>query len=179
MVNQWNNRLRSHKPAATGIMSVAARRVLIGVKGTAQDDETLLEFSTVRAEPPSVEPRRAELGLSAELVSEDKLRVVIETHRLDPGLEPERLTAWVAIVENDLVTSVGRGENASKTLRNDRVVRHLEQVSGPGRAVLAAGASLEIALQDGWRNDRLTVVAFLQEADSLRIRAAAQSRAVN
>ena len=72
---------------------------------------------------------------------------------------------WVAVVENDLVTPVGRGENASKTLRNDCVVRHLMKAT-PGR-------DLEIELGEGWRSDKLRVVAFLQDEESLEIYAAA------
>ncbi len=119
------------------------------------------------------EAARAELVVSAELVA-DRLVVAVGTHLRESEVGPESLGLWVAIVENDLVTAVGRGENASKTLRNDRVVRHLEKAGGSGRPV-GAGTSLEIALESGWRRDRLSVVAFLQGTDSLGIYGAAES----
>ncbi len=87
---------------------------------------------------------------------------------------PERgaLELFLAVAERDLVTAVGRGENARKTLRNDHVVRHLERVGGQ---IGASGErSARIALDPSWRRDGLTLVAFLAEADSLEVSGAAK-----
>lgn len=138
-----------------------------GVGSNRRDIARLLERA-------SAEPQVAEMSVSAELVSEGRLRITVKTHRFDPVLQSKRLATWIAVVESDLMTPVGRGENASKTLRNDRVVRHLEQVSELETVKLGASGSLEITLGDDWRRDKLGVAAFLQDSDSLRIRAAAQ-----
>lgn len=115
------------------------------------------------------------MSVTAELVSADRLRVVVKINRIDSALRASRWTTWVAVVESELTTPVGRGENASKTLRNDRVVRRLERVSGLEPMRGGASGSLEFVVEDSWRRDKLSVVAFLQETDSLRVRAAAES----
>lgn len=79
----------------------------------------------------------------------------------------------VALVEKDLVTPVGRGENSGRTLENDHVVRIFERA---GSMPVAAGerwsGALELTLDATWRRDRLVLVAFLQDPRSMRIFAA-------
>ncbi|MEM7586444.1 MAG: DUF1223 domain-containing protein [Acidobacteriota bacterium] len=84
------------------------------------------------------------------------------------------LDLMLAIVENDLVTEVSRGENARRTLHNDFVVRRLEKVATvvDGRAGWHSGPrSLE--LEAGWKPGKLRVVAFLQDPGDLSIHGAA------
>ena len=121
------------------------------------------------------DPFAVEMSVSAELVSEDRFRFTVNTSRFDPVRESERLEMWIAVVESDLVTEVGRGENARKTLRNDRVVRLWMPVGALEFGASGATGVLEIVVDEDWRRDKLSVVAFLQEADSLRVRAAAES----
>lgn len=122
----------------------------------------------------SAQPPVAEISVSTERISENRLRVVVTIDRIDSQFESKRLTAWVAVVESDLETPVGRGENASKTLRNDGVVRLLERVSELGPVRLGANGTLEVVLEDDWRRDKLRVVSFVQDTDSLRIHGAAE-----
>lgn len=139
-----------------------------GVGSNRKDIAQLLERA-------SAEPPKAELGVAAELGSDDRLRVVVTSVWIDPEVESSHWVTWVAVVESDLVTPVGRGENASKTLRNDRVVRRLERLSDREPFEAGAVASLELTLEDDWQPDKLSAVAFLQDSESLRIHATAES----
>lgn len=84
------------------------------------------------------------------------------------------LDAWVAIVETGLSTPVGAGENASRTLRNDHVVRRLEKAFTVSGAAGAAGSGeLVLGLDKRWKAPDLRVVAFLQDPATLAIHGAA------
>ncbi|MFQ5525086.1 MAG: DUF1223 domain-containing protein [Thermoanaerobaculia bacterium] len=169
----WSDRQRRYARALGGNRIYTPQMVVngrwVGVGSNRRDISRLLERA--RAEP-SV----AEVGVSAELVSDDRLRIAVSTSGVYSRLEGENLAAWVAVVESELETAVGRGENASKSLRNDRVVRKLERVQGLDLAEPGVSTTLEVGLEPEWLRDKLSIAAFLQETDSLRIRAAAQTR---
>lgn len=168
----WSDRQRRYARSLGGNRIYTPQMVVNGRWEGVGSDRREIERLLERA---SAEPRAAEMSVAAEMVSDDRLRVVVKMNRIDSVLRSSRLTTWVAVVESGLTTPVGRGENASKTLRNDRVVRRLERVSGLEPMQGGATGWLEFVLEDGWRRDQLSVVAFLQEADSLRVRAAAES----
>ena len=93
-------------------------------------------------------------------------RVVVEVDGPD-GATGVRLL--VALYERDLVTEVARGENAHRTLRNENVVRRLESRVLPEGGVVG----VDVDVDSRFREEKLGVVAFLQEQDSMRIVAAA------
>jgi hypothetical protein len=90
------------------------------------------------------------------------------------GIDARKLELLVALVENNLVTSVGRGENGGRTLRNDFVVRRLSTASSfePGKGA-PAERRLVLKLERQWKTENLGVAAFLQDPSSMRIHAAA------
>jgi hypothetical protein len=66
---------------------------------------------------------------------------------------------------------VGAGENASRSLANDYVVRRLEKaltLTGP-----ADSAELVLGLDKRWNREHLGVAAFLQDPKTLAIQGAA------
>jgi hypothetical protein len=67
---------------------------------------------------------------------------------------PDGAAAYVAIYEDDVTTSVERGENAGETLRNDHIVRKLEKVASAGKT-----GSIEIALDAKWHQLGAIVIA--------------------
>lgn len=71
----------------------------------------------------------------------------------------------VAVVEYDIPTNVGAGENKGRTIVNDAIVRSLQRVK-PGHVKLNADPS--------WQH--LAVVAFLQDRDTLAITNATVTR---
>jgi hypothetical protein len=116
--------------------------------------------------------------------------------RLSPGDEPTSLRAtvsarllrapegasggpldlMVALYEKDLTTSVERGENASRTLHNDYVVRRLES-AGELEPLAGEGGEREIAfeLDPGWKVRNLGVVAFVQDRKTRAVHGAARA----
>lgn len=116
---------------------------------------------------------RIEISVSAALVAKDRLEMSVETHRFDPAVVPELLELWGAVVESDLVTPVARGENASKELRNDRVVRHLELLGRLGSDGAFESRSMELELPEAWARENLNVTALVQDPLTLRIYGAA------
>jgi hypothetical protein len=88
---------------------------------------------------------------------------------LEPGVVGENLVAWIAVVEDGLETPVGKGENARRTLRNDRVVRRLERVHRFTADSPAHTTEIQLDLDPTWHCDRLSIAAFLQDPKSLHI----------
>jgi hypothetical protein len=84
------------------------------------------------------------------------------------------LDLWVAVYETGLSTKVGAGENASRTLGNDFVVRRLEKaLTLPGST---DSAELVLGLDKRWNRENLGVAAFLQDPKTLAIQGAAVAR---
>ncbi len=96
-------------------------------------------------------------------------RVAVEA---SAGDAPAR--AYVALVESGIDTRVLRGENQGRVLRNDHIVRRLRRAFE-----LAAGErkseTVELALDPSWNRERLEVVLFLQDPESLAIESAARA----
>jgi hypothetical protein len=77
----------------------------------------------------------------------------------------ESLDLWVAVWETGLETPVGAGENASKTLHNDYVVRRLEKaLTLPGKAGARDSREIVLGLDKRWKRENLGVAAFLHRA---------------
>jgi len=74
---------------------------------------------------------------------------------------PDGAAAYVAIYEDNVTTSVERGENAGETLRNDHIVRKLEKIASAGKT-----GSIEIALDAKWNQLGAIVIA---QADDMTI----------
>lgn len=64
--------------------------------------------------------------------------------------------AWLAVYEDGLVTAVPRGENAGRTMTNDRVVRTLARIAPAGQT-----ATTTVALDPSWR--AVGAVAFASD----------------
>ncbi len=88
---------------------------------------------------------------------------------------PARADAWVALVENGLATRVARGENQGRGLVNHFVVRRLTRAFAvePGSS---RRGDVALALEPGWRRDRMVVTVFLQDEKGLAVLAAAAAR---
>ncbi len=86
------------------------------------------------------------------------------------------VVATVVLYESGLSTDVRRGENKGRQLRNDFVVRALQEVGTirggdrEGRSVTA-----RIPMRNEWRAENMGAVVFLQDPSSRRIIAAARA----
>lgn len=86
------------------------------------------------------------------------------------------LDLWVAVYETGLSTDVGAGENVSKKLHNDYVVRRLEKaLTVAGTAGAAESGELVLGLDKRWNRKNLGVAAFLQDPKTLAIHGAASA----
>lgn len=87
------------------------------------------------------------------------------------------LDLWVAVWETGLETPVGAGENASRTLHNDYVVRRLEKAfTLPGKAGAHDSAEMVLGLDKRWKRGNLGVAAFLQDPATRAVHGAASRR---
>jgi hypothetical protein len=95
----------------------------------------------------------------------DRLRIGVE------GLPPHSESqVMVAVVEDDLVSKVERGENAGRTLSHTAVVRALREAARvPGSVQNWTG---EVVLPAELSGKRARVVAFVQDGRSRRVLAA-------
>ena len=101
--------------------------------------------------------------------------------RLDVGVSVPpalggRADVFMAIVEDDLVTQVQRGENGGRALRHTAVVRVLKAIGALSQGDRASSVSASVLFGADWAFDRLRAVAFLQERDTRRIIGAAAAR---
>ena len=87
-----------------------------------------------------------------------------------------RADVLMAIVEDDLVTHVQRGENGGRTLRHTAVVRVLRAIGALAQGDRATSMSTSVLFGADWAFDRLRAIAFLQERDTRRIIGAAAAR---
>jgi len=88
--------------------------------------------------------------------------------RLDPK-SVAHAVVYVVLFENDVTTAVTRGENASKRLTNDAIVRWQANVLKLESNGAESKASVSIPLAAGWRADHLGVTAFIQDVRTLAI----------
>lgn len=89
------------------------------------------------------------------------------------------LDLWVAVWENGLSTPVKAGENNSRVLHNDRVVRRLEKaLTLPGAAGSEDSGEVVLGLDKRWSVENLGVAAFLQDPATLAIHGAAAREVV-
>ncbi len=92
---------------------------------------------------------------------------------LPPVSRGDRADIVLMITERGLTTDVTRGENHGKLLAHAPVVRYLASVGEIAEGASGGNASPAVALEPGWRLDRLSAVAFVQERHGRGILAAA------
>ncbi len=137
-----------------------------------QEREVLKRIGDALAAPPA-----GRVTLAVEPPSpEGHLRVKVGA-ALARAAAPRDLDVWVAVFQTGLVTPVGSGENASRTLHNDYVVRRLEKVfTLPGTAGARRSGEIVLGLDKRWKVSDLGVAAFLQDPETRRIHGAYSTR---
>jgi hypothetical protein len=121
---------------------------------------------------------KAEVNLSVikpvsidELNDELKLRVLAS--QLPQLHAHDQAEVVLAVTENNLTSSVTRGENAGRKLRHTAVTRELRVLGqfAPTQKVFEADTTIKLAT--GWKRNDLRIVAFIQERTHRRILGAA------
>lgn len=98
---------------------------------------------------------------------------------LSTDVSAGKLGLRVVLFENDIRTTVKRGENSGKTLRNDHVVRwaspHYPVQKIPNESVYTVG----IPVEEEWQRQNLGVAVFVQDSETLEILGAAARAPAN
>jgi len=104
------------------------------------------------------------------------VKVGVDARIARPGAR-RALDVWVALYQTGLDTPVRAGENASRTLHNDYVVRRLEKAftlsAAPGSQ---HAGEVTLPVDPSWNRSALGVVAFLQDPVTREIEGAAAQR---
>lgn len=78
-------------------------------------------------------------------------------------------TIFLAVVENELTSSIGAGENAGSTLQEPAVVRDLRSVGLIGRDQSSGAFNCNVDIQSSYKPENIRLVAFVQENGNRRI----------
>jgi hypothetical protein len=100
-----------------------------------------------------------------------RLTATVNVSNLPAISRGDRADVVVAITEDHLSSDVTRGENRGRVLKHAAVVRQLTAIGGAQAPTASALTGLTI--DPGWKRERLTVVAFVQERRSRAILASA------
>lgn len=164
---EWSERQQDYSRSLRGDV-YTPQLVVNGARGMVGSSERAVREAIASA---IAEASSARLMLSALSTPSGSIAIDVKgTQSTDATLE-----VWVALVEDGLVTKVGRGENGGLTLRNDNVVRVLERAATLGPRGDGAG-HLEIRPDPAWKLDRLEVVAFARSPKTSKIHGATSTR---
>ena len=114
-------------------------------------------------------PKAAVTLATAVGPARDRARVDVRVSGPTAPALGSRADVLIAIVEDDLVTHVRRGENGGRTLQHTAVVRVLRAIGALAQGDRASSMSTSVLFGADWAFDRLRAIAFLQERDTRRI----------
>ncbi|MEM9727330.1 MAG: DUF1223 domain-containing protein [Myxococcota bacterium] len=168
--SKWSNRQREYAAALPGNRTYTPQLVVQGRLDCVGSNERCIRDAVSRA---------ASLPRAASVEIEDAREVggsvyVDADVQLEPG--QSAVVANVVVYESGLSTDVRRGENRGRELRNDFVVRRLEQVG-----TIASGdttrrrVTTKIPVQKDWKEDKLGVVVFLQDPATRKVLSVARA----
>lgn len=168
---RWSDRQRQYAKAFrssriyTPQVVVNGRSECVG----SQEKEVVSRVTQALEQEPA---GRVSLALG-ERTADGHLKVKVGA-KLAKAAGAGNLDLWVAVYESELTTPVKSGENASRTLRNDRVVRRLEKaLTIPAAAGSEKSTEITLGLDKRWKTQDLGVAAFLQDPATLAIHGAA------
>ncbi|MEM8609356.1 MAG: DUF1223 domain-containing protein [Myxococcota bacterium] len=168
--SKWSNRQREYAAALPGNRTYTPQLVVQGRLDCVGSNERCIRDAVSRA---------ASLPRAASVEIEDAREVAGSVYvDADVQLEPGQsaVVANVVVYESGLSTDVRRGENRGRELRNDFVVRRLEQVG-----TIASGdttrrrVTTKIPVQKDWKEDKLGVVVFLQDPATRKVLSVARA----
>ncbi len=81
---------------------------------------------------------------------------------------------YVAVVEDNLVSVISRGENSGRTLAHSSVVRDLHQIGSFRENSSGIEATVNIA--PSWKRKDVRIVVFMQTGGDLQVRGAGESK---
>ncbi len=169
---RWSERQRSYA-RAFGSNQVYTPQLVVGGTADCVGSQTNEVYGKIRQALARPEAGRVELRLAPGSGPNELQAIAGVSLTRDVSGE---LELWVALYQKDLTTSVARGENASRTLHDDYVVRRLVRAfSLAGGAGAHGSGRVSLALDPSWKRSDLGVVAFLQDPASRAIVGAARA----
>lgn len=114
--------------------------------------------------------KKASIELSIDAA--DKMKIKISK----PPEGRENASVFLAIAEDNLTTSVRRGENSGKTLEHVSVVRELKSIGSLGARDEFFETETVFQIQTNWKKENLKFVVFVQGNQSRKIYGAKQAR---
>jgi hypothetical protein len=169
---RWSDRQQAYGQRVFHTGSIYTPQVVVNGRtqciGNAEGD-VLGRISDALAAPPA-----GQVTLALEPPTPDgHLRVKVDA-KLAKAVGKGDLDVWVAVYQSNLATEVKAGENSSRLLKNDRVVRRLEKAfTLPATAGAEKSGEVVLGLDKRWKTDDLGVAAFLQDPATLAIVGAA------
>ena len=112
---------------------------------------------------------RLQVALTVDQVRGQSISLQVRASTIDGTKLRGAADVLVAVTEDGLSSHVSAGENRGRDLHHTAVVRLLTPIGGvPGGAATWA-AEGQVALERGWRPDRLHIVAFVQDRSGRQI----------
>ena len=163
--SDWSDRQRRYASALEAKQIYTPQIVVNGRRHGVGSDQTEVASMIREAARDEIAGR-----LEIEVTESTSRSLSLRLHtRLEARAAGQELIAWVALVEDGLETPVGRGENARRTLRNDRVVRRVERVARMAGGSASNTTTVDFDLEPEWHRDRLSIAAFLQNPETLHV----------
>ncbi len=103
----------------------------------------------------------------------DSLKLRVQASQLPQLHANDQAEVVLAIAENNLTSSVTRGENSGRKLRHTAVTRELRTLGQFAPAQKSFETETPIKLAAGWKRADLRLIAFIQERTNRRILGAA------
>lgn len=171
---RWSERQRDYGRTFRANRIYTPQLVVNGTAECVGSDEAAVRkrIAAALAAPPA-----GRVGLETDPPGADgRLRVRVGAE-LAKAAAAGDLDLWVVVWETGLETPVGAGENASRKLHNDYVVRRLEKaLTLPGKAGARETAEIVLGLDKRWKQGNLGVAAFLQDPATRAVHGAASRR---
>lgn len=136
-------------------MIVDGQREFVGSR-VKEAKETIARAATVP---------KASVTLSPAQQQADEVTVKINIG----NLASDKAEVLLAITENNLSSSVSRGENSGRKLQHTAVVRRLSAVGSIDAGQKNFATTQSVKLDKGWKRENLKLVAFVQERASHRV----------
>jgi hypothetical protein len=162
---KWSARQREYAASIQGSQVYTPQLVVNGTVQLVGSSER-----NVRAEIERQFERQNRGTVSIDAISREGNDLEVQLHaKLDRGAVDGPVDVVVALFENGMATAVTRGENASRNLANDYIVRWQSRAFELAPDGTEVAAKVRIPLAAGWRADHLGVAAFEQDPKSRAI----------
>ena len=113
---------------------------------------------------------KAEVSMSlTNSTKPDELKLQVHASRLPQLNAHDQVQVMLAVTENNLASSVTRGENSGRKLRHTAVTRELRTLGQFASAQKTFETETIVKLAAGWKRNELRLVAFIQEQTQRRI----------